>query len=236
MTPLQKAQKINLDEYRYGSFAEIGAGQEVVRLFFQASGTSGTVSKSISAYDMEVSDNIYGECNRYVCRDRLEKMLDRESRLTLERLGEKEGSKKAFFSFANTVSARNYKGTNHCHGWMGVDFQNLPGEKFNRIVVHFNLYDDTNLLQQEIVGILGVNLLDAAFYYNHSSQIFLRKLFEGLNSKRVEVDLVDFSGPSFVNIDNRLIPLHLVNKGLSRATLLTLPGMRYFMKSFIKKI
>ena len=239
-TPLEKAQRINLDKQRYGSFAEIGAGQEVVRFFFQASGSAGTVSKSISAYDMEVSDSIYGDCDRYVCRRRVEQMLKRESRLTLSRLDKKEGDKRAFFSFANTVTAQSYSGTNRCHGWMGVDFQAGPKEDFNSIIVHFNLYDISNVLQQEIVGILGINLLNSAFYYSQSGEeIFLEKLFEGLNRKRVEVDAVNFSGGIFEKVDKRLVGLHLLKSGLSHAAMfnnkgeIVLPSEEFYKKNLI---
>src|SRR3954470_9537644 len=125
----QKALKINLDMMRYGTFAEIGAGQEVARWFFKVGGAAGTISKSMSAYDMAVSDAIYGRCKRYVSRERLQSMLDYEHRLNMERLRSSRGSSTAFFAFADTVAARNYHGTNECHGWLGVKFQTHPRDE-----------------------------------------------------------------------------------------------------------
>lgn len=146
---LDKALQVNLDPRRYGTFAEIGAGQEVVRWFFLAGGAAGTISKSISAYDMKVSDAIYGRCSRYVCRERLESMLEYEQDLNLERLRSERGDTTAFFTFADTVSARNYHGTNECHGWMGVRYQAHPRDETSQIVIHVRMLDKTNALQQE---------------------------------------------------------------------------------------
>src|SRR4051812_27391875 len=143
----QKALAVNLDPRRYGAFAEIGAGQEVVRWFFRAGGAAGTISKSISAYDMKVSDAIYGPCARYVCRERLESMLDHEQQLNLERLSAQRGADTAFFAFADTVSARNFRGNNECHGWMGIKFQARPGGDNNQIVIHVRMLDVENGLQ-----------------------------------------------------------------------------------------
>ena len=215
LSPIEKAQQINLDEKRYGTFVEIGAGQEVVRSFFQASGSAGTVAKSMSAYDMTVSDDIYGTATRYVCRERVDAMLERESQLTLQRLDKDKGDNRCFFSYANTVSARNYHGTNRCHGWMGIDYQSSVKGSFNRVVVHFNLSDQTNILQQEAVGVLGVNLIHSAFYHHEDKMLFLKKLFEGLNKNRIEVDFIDFSGPNFSKVNNQLISLCLVRMELS---------------------
>ena len=161
-----KALRINLDKRRYGTFAEIGAGQEVVRWFFRVGGAAGTVAKSMSAYDMTVSDAIYGKAERYVCRPRLEAMLEHEHRLNLERLAESRGETTAFFAFADTVSARNYRGTNECHGWMGVRFQSRPHDRDSQIVIHVRMLDAENALQQEALGIVGVNLLYGAFYFD----------------------------------------------------------------------
>ena len=162
-----KALKVNLDKRRYGTFAEIGAGQEVVRWFFRVGGAAGTIAKSMSAYDMAVSDAIYGPCDRYVSRSRLESMLDHEYRLNIDRLGPQRGESTSFFGFANTVSARNFQGTNDCHGWMGVRFQIYPRDQDSQIIIHVRMLDTENALQQEALGIIGVNLLYGAFFLNH---------------------------------------------------------------------
>ena len=154
----QKALKINLDPMFYGTFAEIGAGQEVARWFFKVGAAAGTISKSISAYDMAVSDAIYGRCKRYVSRERLQSMLDHEHRLNLERLESSRGGSTAFFAFADTVAARNYQGTNECHGWMGVKFQTHPRDEDSQIIIHVRMLDHENALQQEALGIVGVSL------------------------------------------------------------------------------
>jgi len=143
-----KALQINLDQRRYGTFAEIGAGQEVVRWFFRAGGAAGTIAKSMSAYDMAVSDAIYGKAERYVCRPRLEAMLDHEHKLNLSRLSEQRGSTTSFFAFADTVSARSFRGGNECHGWMGVRFQSRPRDNDSQIIIHVRMLDNENALQQ----------------------------------------------------------------------------------------
>lgn len=214
-----KALRVNMDQRRYGTFAEIGAGQEVVRWFFSVGGAAGTVAKSMSAYDMTVSDAIYGEASRYVSRERLESMLDHEHQLNLERLSGIRGDTTAFFAFADTVAARNYLGTNDCHGWLGVRFQVYPRDQDSQIVLHVRLLDKSNVLQQEAIGIVGVNLLYGAFFLNHEPQQLLESLMDGLDPGRVEIDLIDFSGIGFRAIDNRLMSLALVQKGLSKAAM-----------------
>jgi hypothetical protein len=211
-----KALSINIDHKRYGTFAEIGAGQEVVRWFFRVGGAAGTVAKSISAYDMAVSDAIYGKARRYVSRERVESMLDHEYELTLERLSATR-SDSAFFSFANSVAARNYLGTNDCHGWMGVRFQARAGAPDSKIVLHVRLLDPSNMLQQEAVGLVGLNLLFGAFRLHENPEALLESLMDGLTPSRVEIDLVELSGDAFKDVDNRLTSLRLVQKGLSRA-------------------
>lgn len=215
----QKALSVNLDAVRYGTFAEIGAGQEVARWFFKVGGASGTISKSISAYDMTVSDAIYGRCQRYVSRERLERMLDYEHRLNVERLGASRGDTTAFFTFANTVSALNFKGTNECHGWMGVRYQAFPGDADNQIILHVRMLDKENSLQQEVLGIVGVNLLYAAFFLHHTPNLMLESLLDNLSIERIEVDMVDFSGIEFRRVDNRVMSLKLVQLGLSGAAM-----------------
>jgi len=219
LTTNQKALKINLDPARYGTFAEIGAGQEVARWFFKVGGAAGTISKSMSAYDMTVSDAIYGKCKRYVSRERLECMLDYEHRLNRERLEATRGANTAFFAFADTVAARNYKGTNECHGWMGVRFQAYPRDEDNQIILHVRMLDDENGLQQEALGIVGVNLLYAAFFLHHTPELMLESLLDNLSTERIEIDMVHFSGIEFRRVDNRVMSLKLVQLGLSGAAM-----------------
>lgn len=222
--PREKALKVNLEDSRYGSFAEIGAGQEVVRWFFQAGGAAGTIAKSISAYDMTVSDAIYGKCERYVCRDRLESMLTYEYDLTLERLALSRGEHTAFFSFANTVSARNYHGTNECHGWLGIRFQAEPGAQASEIIIHVRMLDSENALQQEALGVVGVNLVYGACFLSDNPDLLVQSLLDGLSVDRLEVDMVDFSGAAFEHVDNRILSLRLVQLGLSDAAMFAADG------------
>jgi len=214
-----KALQINLDARRYGTFAEIGAGQEVVRWFFRVGGAAGTVAKSMSAYDMTVSDAIYGKADRYVCRPRLHAMLDHEHELNKERLSEARGAETAFFAFADTVSARNYAGTNECHGWMGVKFQSRPRDQDSQIIIHVRMLDGTNALQQEALGIVGVNLLHGAFFLYAEPELLIESLLDGLNTERIAIDMIEFSGIEFRQVDNRLMSMKLVQMGLSGAAM-----------------
>jgi hypothetical protein len=214
-----KALRINLDSRRYGTFAEIGAGQEVVRWFFRVGGAAGTIAKSMSAYDMAVSDAIYGHASRYVSRERLEAMLDHEYKLNIERLSNDREDTTSFFAFADTVSARNFAGTNECHGWMGVRFQVYPRDAESQVIIHFRLMDPSNLLQQETIGIIGVNLLYAAFFLHHEPEQFIQSLMDDLNSSRIEIDLIEFTGIGFRAVDNRLMSLSLVRNKLSKAAM-----------------
>ena len=220
----RKALAINLDMRRYGTFAEIGAGQEVVRWFFRAGGAAGTIAKSMSAYDMTVSDAVYGECERYVCRQRLESMLDHEHELNLSRLRESRGDTTAFFVFADTVSARNFQGTNECHGWMGVRFQAHPRDQDSQIILHVRMLDTENALQQEALGIVGVNLLYGAFCLNHEPDKLVESLLDDLNTRRIEIDMIEFSGIAFRHVDNRVMSLRLVQLGLSSAAMFSATG------------
>jgi hypothetical protein len=215
-----KALRVNLDAKRYGTFAEIGAGQEVVRWFFRAGGAAGTIAKSISAYDMTVSDAIYGRASRYVCRQRLQAMLDYEHELNLSRLKETRGDHTAFFAFADTVSARSYKGTNECHGWMGVKFQSHPRDQDSQIILHVRMKDKENALQQEALGIVGVNLLYGAFFRFHEPEQLIESLLDNLTIDRIEIDMIEFSGIEFRHVDNRLMSMKLVQLGLSGAAML----------------
>jgi len=212
----QKALTINLDPTSYGSFAEIGAGQEVVRWFLVVGGASGTVAKSISAYDKEVSDDLYGSGARYVSKERLEGMLDSEWAQLINQLNKSRGSGTRFFSFVDTISARNYAGTNEPHGWVGLRFQLQPGGQPNEIILHINLRDPSNPLEQEAIGILGVNLTYAVFYQLQTSESFLENLAQGIE-KRVEIDYIEMRGGAFEGWDQREIMVQLVRAGLAEA-------------------
>jgi hypothetical protein len=220
----RKALDVNLDARRYGSFAEIGAGQEVVRWFFRVGGAAGTIAKSMSAYDMRVSDAIYGPCNRYVCRQRLEDMLEHEHGLNLERLKAERGDTSAFFAFADTVSARNFHGTNECHGWMGIRFQAHPRDEDSQIIIHVRMLDSENALQQEALGIVGVNLLYGAFFLHHEPDQLVESLLDNLTTRRIEIDMIEFSGIAFRHVDNRVMSLRLVQLGLSNAAMFSAKG------------
>jgi hypothetical protein len=219
MTTHDKALSINLDPLRYGTFAEIGAGQEVARWFFRVGAAANTISKSISAYDMAVSDAIYGRCKRYVSRERLQSMLDHEHQLNLERLRPSRGNTTGFFTFADTVSARNFHGTNECHGWMGVKYQAHPNDQDSQIIIHVRMLDHENSLQQEALGIVGVNLLYAACFFHHNPEKMVESLLDNLNTDRIEIDMAVFSGIEFRHVDNRVMSLKLVQLGLSGAAM-----------------
>ncbi|MGC8540481.1 MAG: TonB-dependent receptor [Phycisphaerae bacterium] len=215
----RKALEVNIDARRYGTFAEIGAGQEVVRWFFRAGGAAGTIAKSMSAYDMSVSDAIYGKCDRYVSRSRLESMLKYEQQLNIDRLGEARGDTTAFFTFANTVAAQSFKGNVECHGWMGVKFQAHPRDQDSQIILHVRMLDRENAQQQEALGIVGVNLLYGAFFYHYEPEMLLKSLMDGISSSRIEIDMIEFSGIEFRHVDNRIMSLRLVELGLSEAAM-----------------
>jgi hypothetical protein len=210
-----KALAINLDDTKYGSLAEIGAGQEVARWFLRSGGASGTVARTISAYDKVVSDQTYGAGTRYVSKERLLAMLNYEYRLLTQELGGLRGGHTRFFAFADTVSARNYLGNNEQHGWIGIRFQAEPGAESNDVLLHVNLMDHTNQQQQEAVGKLGVNLIYAAFHESGSSQDFLRGLYEELTPANLEIDVLELSGPVFKEFDQRLWSLELLGLGMS---------------------
>jgi len=214
-----KALKVNLDPRWYGTFAEIGAGQEVVRWFFRVGGAAGTIAKSISAYDMKVSDAIYGRSERYVSKGRLQAMLDRELELNVERLGGVRGDSTAFFAFADTVVARSFKGGNECHGWMGIKFQSRPHDEPSQILMHVRMLDAEASLQQEALGIVGVNLCYGAFFLHHMPEKLVESLLDKLTTGRIEIDMIEFSGIEFRNVDNRVMALQLVQLGLSGAAM-----------------
>jgi hypothetical protein len=216
---LQKALRVNLDPRWYGTIAEIGAGQEVARWFFRAGGAAGTVAKSMSAYDMAVSDAVYGKSDRYVSKGRLQAMLDHEFQLDVDRLADERGDETAFFAFADTVVARSYRGGNECHGWMGVKFQSHPRDEPSQIVLHVRMLDDEAALQQEALGIVGVNLLHAAFFQHHEPERLVESLLDRLTTGRIEIDLIEMTGIEFRSVDNRLMALTLVQVGLSGAAM-----------------
>src|ERR671921_1719237 len=216
---LQKALQINLDPRWYGTIAEIGAGQEVARWFFRAGGAAGTVAKSMSAYDMAVSDAVYGKSDRYVPQGRLQAMLDREFQLDVERLDEQRGDDTSFFAFPDTVVARSYRGGNECHGWMGVKFQSHPRDEPSQIVLHVRMLDAEAAPQQEALGVVGVNLLHAAFFQHHEPDRLVESLLDRLTTGRIEIDLIEMRGIEFRAVDNRLMALKLVQLGLSGAAM-----------------
>jgi hypothetical protein len=216
----QKALQINVDAKRYGTFAEIGAGQEVARWFFRVGGAAKTVAKTISAYDMAVSDAIYGPTDRYVSRRRLKAMLDYEYDLLLERLEDKHGASTAFFAFADTVATRRDEG----HGWLGIKFQSEPGADASEIYIHVRMLDRENVRQQEALGVMGVNLIYGTFYSHRQPDALIRSLLDSLTWERVEVDMIRFAGPAFAGVDNRLMALQLVREGLTEAAMFTADG------------
>ncbi|HTD68736.1 MAG TPA: TonB-dependent receptor, partial [Candidatus Limnocylindria bacterium] len=220
----QKALQINLDQAKYGTFAEIGAGQEVARWFFRVGGASGTIAKSISAYDMIISDAIYGHSERYVSRQRLVTMLDHEYRLLTDRLAAQRGDTTKFFVFSNTVAAQSFTRREDWHGWMGVCFQTEPRGEPSQIIMHVRMWDKENVQQQEALGVLGVNLVYGALYHHGDVNLLLKTLVDDLSIDRAEVDMIKFSGPAFKNVDNRLVTLRLVQDGLTNAAMFTADG------------
>ena len=221
-----KALRINLNENIYGTFAEIGAGQETVRQFFRAGGASGTIAKAMSAYDKSFSDAIYGIENdrRYVTENRLRKMLTHEVRLIEERISRDDNPNKMFFSYANTVStidfAKRYKG----HGWMGLRYQIDPNEAYNEIILHLRFKESDARLQQETLGKLGTNLIYGAFYKHNQPKKLLRSLYDHLSKDQIEIDTINFSGPVFKDVDNRLMSLQLVKNGMTDAVMFAPDG------------
>lgn len=216
----QKALALNLDDTIYGTFAEIGAGQDVAGNFFKAGAASGTVAKSISAYDMTFSDSIYGKekSGRYVCSSRLEKMIMYEFDLLNERLSTKFPERK-FFAFANTVAARNFQGTNDPHGWLGIRFADKPGGEANDLIVHIKMHDSTNNLQAKAIGALGVNMVSTCFYKKGSIEEIVSELMDQLTPQSIEIDMIETRGPAFEHIDDRLLNLQLVVNSITDAVM-----------------
>src|SRR3984957_7035059 len=216
----QKALQINLDAKKYGTFAEIGAGQEVARWFFHVGKASGTVAKTISAYDMAISDAIYGASDRYVSRKRLQSMLDHEFDLLLKRLDKTRGDKCTFFVFADTVATKRDEG----QGWLGIKFQVHHHGDPSTIIIHVRTLDKEGSRQQEALGMVGVNLVHGAFYLHEDPVKLIGALMDGLSSERVEVDMIKCSGPAFTGVDNRLMALQLVQQWLTEAAMFTADG------------
>lgn len=213
----EKALRINLSKDVYGSFAEIGAGQEVAANFFKVGGASGTVAKTISAYDMKFSDAIYGQCDRYVAEKRLVRMLDHEYPLLAERLPARVKNTR-FFAFAATVEALNFQRSNQGHGWVGLRFQLRPTGEPNDCICHVKMHDSDPLQQQLALGALGVNMIYGCMFVREPEGV-LMSLVDGLSSYRMEVDMFRLSGPDFSHVDNRLMALKLVKDGLTKAAM-----------------
>lgn len=216
-----KALRINLNKNIYGTFAEIGAGQETVRNFFRAGGASGTIAKTISAYDKDFSDAIYGRepQGRYVTEARLKDMIDFETRLIEDRISKEKHPDKIFFSYANTVAtidfAKKYKG----HGWLGIQFQTAPGKAYNKIIIHIQFHENNAIQQQNTLGLLGVNLIYGAFYYHDDPKKLLKSLYDHIDVDKIEIDAINFHGPAFEKVDNRLMSLELLRKGITEAVM-----------------
>lgn len=214
-----KALRINLNAYIYGTFSEIGAGQETVRHFFRAGRSSGTVAKAMSAYDKDFSDAIYGAepDGRYVTEQRLKKMLIHEVDLVEKRLSRSKHPDKVFFSFANTVATIDYTKTFKGHGWVGLKFQVEAIEAYNEIILHLRFKENDIHLQQETLGVLGVNLIYGSYYECNDPKKLLLSLYDNLNKDQLEIDTINFSGPVFAHVDNRLMSLQLVKNGMTDA-------------------
>jgi len=225
-TTTQKALAINLDPLKYGTIAEIGAGQEVARCFFQAGAAAGTIAKTMSAYDMNFSDEIYGMApgGRYVSRPRLEAMLRQEFDLVLNRLENHRPEQSTFFAFANTVSTLGFEKRKECHGWLGIRLQHAPKSAPDEVILHVRLLDDSNIEQQEALGILGVNLIFGCYYYRDNPKKLLKSLMDNLRWGRAEIDLVELHGPTLGTVNNRQMAIELVNASLTRAIMFNPAG------------
>jgi hypothetical protein len=223
LTTEEKALKVNLTPDIYGCFAEIGAGQEVAANFFKAGGSSGTIAYTQSAYDMKVSDSMYGEAQRYVCEERLLTMLDIEFDSLKSRLP-KKFEESRFFAFCNTVESLNYHKTNQGQGWVGMRFQLSPEALPNDVILHIKMHDNSHKAQQEALGILGVNLIYACYFHSSDFEEFLTSIVQRLPRDKMEIDMLRVSGPDFEDVDNRIIALNLVKRGITDATMFDLSG------------
>jgi hypothetical protein len=224
MSPAEKALALNLDRAKYGTIAEIGGGQEVARWLFHVGGAAGTIAKTISAYDMTVSDALYGPTQRYVSRDRLTSMLEREFELLVETLGAARGATTNFFAFADTVATRSYRHQADGRGWLGLRFQHRPGSPPSDLVIHVTLRDRTTAAQQEALGVVGINLIHGAMFGHGDPPGLIGGLMDELSRDRIDVDMIKLSGPAFAGVDNRLMSLQLVEQGLTDAAMFTAAG------------
>ena len=217
----QKALRINLNENIYGTFAEIGAGQETARQFFRVGGASGTIAKAMSAYDKSFSDDIYGieDDKRYVTQNRLTKMLKHETSLIEKRIKRKDQPNKMFFCFANTVATVDFAKKYNGHGWVGIRFQVDPKQKYNEIIIHVRFKENTATLQQETLGVLGTNLIYSAFYHYNKPKKIIKYLYDHISKDQIEIDTVNFSGPVFKDVDNRILSLELVKNEMTDAVM-----------------
>jgi len=223
-TAQEKALEINVDGVKHGTFAEIGAGQEVARWFFHVGKASATIARSISAYDMAISDSLYGPTPHYVSRLRLAAMLDREYDQLVKQLNETRGDQNAFFVFADTVATHGSARSSGGHGWLGIRFQDQPRAVPSEVIIHIEMLDAFTASQQEAVGLVGVNLIYGAFNLHQNPPLLIRRLMDGLDRRRVEIDMVKLSGPVFSSPDNRLMSLQLVEQGLTDAAMFTADG------------
>ncbi|MEX2349389.1 MAG: TonB-dependent receptor [Flavobacteriaceae bacterium] len=232
-----KVLRININQNIYGTFAEIGAGQETVRNFFRSGQASGTVAKTISAYDKEFSDAIYGlePQGRYVTEARLKAILDHETTLIEERISRQKHPDKLFFSYANTVAtidfAKKYKG----HGWLGIRFQSKPKEEYSEILIHVQFHEANAALQQISLGIMGVNLIYGAFYHFDQPTELLASLYDEISTDKIEIDTINFTGPLFKNVDNRLMSLQLVKNEMTQAVMFAPDGNMVLPASILYK-
>ncbi len=232
----EKALEVNLNSSIYGAIVEIGAGQETARQFFNAGAAAGTVAKTMSAYDMQVSDDVYGKAGRYVSRERCEQMMDHEFDLMVQRLNEARGDETKFFAYAATVTARSYSQKNECHGWIGVKRQLEPQGEPSSIILHVRMLDDTNREQSEALGVLGVNLVHGAYHYSDDPKKIIDNLQDGMGyDKRIEIDLIHFSGPDFADVENRLMNLHLIHSWNCRAVMFEPTGASVVPASALRK-
>lgn len=232
----EKALKVNLDSSIYGTVVEIGAGQETARQFFSAGAAAGTIAKTMSAYDMKVSDDVYGKAGRYVSRERCEQMMEQEYELLIERLAGTRELGTRYFAYAATVTARSYSQKNECHGWIGVRRQSEAGGDPSEITLHVRMLDDTNKEQSEALGILGINLVDAAYHCDNDPKKIIDSLQDGMgHDRRIEIDLIHFSGPDFDKVENRLMNLHLIHSWACRAVMFEPSGQSIVPASALRK-
>lgn len=240
-TTSNKALRLNLDEKKYGTIVEIGAGQEVARQFFLAGAAAGTIAKTMSAYDMKFSDAIYGvqENRRYVSKARVKAMMSQEFDLVVDRVGDVRSKSSRYFSYAATVAAKSFNRNNECHAWCGVQIQMYPGAEPSSITIHVRMHDKTAEEQQSALGDLGVNLIYAAYYYFENPKTIIDSLTDNIGKDRIEIDAIEFEGPYFEDIDNRAINLHLIRSWKTRAIMfrpdgsVTVPANMLYKKNVL---